>query len=142
MNLPNLTAGQPKPRKTLFPSFAWHCHLPTQTIIFLFLFLSVSLPLSPAEAMGKRPPYPSDIEAARYPPPPPPTFRPPPPRHWTPWLVPLIFVSNVAMFVYTMYLNDCPSRLDKEVCLFADHLGRFSFQPFKENPLLGPSTST
>ncbi|OIW15828.1 hypothetical protein TanjilG_04363 [Lupinus angustifolius] len=92
--------------------------------------------------MGKRPPYTTDIEAARYPHPPPPTFRPQPPTQWTPWLVPVIFVTNVAMFVYSMYLNDCPSHLDKDECLFTEKLGRFAFQPFKENPLLGPSTST
>ncbi|CAL0322002.1 unnamed protein product [Lupinus luteus] len=94
------------------------------------------------EAMGKRPSYATDIEGARYPPPPQPTFRPPPPTQWSSWLVPLIFVTNVAMFVYSMYLNDCPSQLDKEECLFTEQLGRFAFQPFRENPLLGPSTST
>lgn len=92
--------------------------------------------------MGKKPPFASDIEAARYPPPPPPTFHMPQPRQWIPWLVPLIFLANVAMFVYTMYLNDCPSYLSEEVCLFHEFLGRFSFQPFRENPLLGPSIRT
>ncbi|KAJ1413371.1 Rhomboid-like superfamily [Sesbania bispinosa] len=91
--------------------------------------------------MGKKPPY-SDIEAARYPPPPPPIFHVPPPRQWTPWLVPLIFLANVAMFVYSMYLNDCPAYLNDGVCLFTHYLGRFSFQPFQENPLLGPSVRT
>ncbi|KAK7325237.1 hypothetical protein VNO77_29396 [Canavalia gladiata] len=92
--------------------------------------------------MGKKPPHLSDIEAARYPPPPPPTFHVPPPRLWFPWLVPLIFVANVAMFIYTMYLNDCPAYLDEHVCLFSHYLGRFSFQPFRENPLLGPAIRT
>ncbi|KAK7261922.1 hypothetical protein RIF29_28246 [Crotalaria pallida] len=92
--------------------------------------------------MGKRPPYATDIEAARYAPPPPPIFRPPPPKQWTPWLVPLIFVCNVAMFVYSMYLNDCPSSFEREQCLLKDQLGRFAFQPFRENPLFGPATPT
>ncbi|XP_061359801.1 RHOMBOID-like protein 5 [Gastrolobium bilobum] len=92
--------------------------------------------------MGRKPPQSSDIEAARYPPPPPPSFHPPTPSQWTPWLVPLFFLANVAMFVYSMYLNDCPSYLNKDVCLFSEYLGRFSFQPFRENPLLGPATRT
>uniref|UniRef100_A0A5B6ZSC5 RHOMBOID-like protein n=1 Tax=Davidia involucrata TaxID=16924 RepID=A0A5B6ZSC5_DAVIN len=61
-------------------------------------------------------------------------------RQWFPWLVPTFFVTNIALFVYSMYINDCP-RNSKE-CLGQDVLGRFAFQPFQENPLLGPSTST
>ncbi|XP_027352689.1 RHOMBOID-like protein 1 [Abrus precatorius] len=38
-----------------------------------------------------------------------------------------------------MYVNDCPK---KEVYCIARFLGRFSFQPFNENPLLGPSLFT
>ncbi|XAR50926.1 hypothetical protein NMG60_11005393 [Bertholletia excelsa] len=41
------------------------------------------------------------------------------------------------MFVITMYVNDCPKN---SVSCVARFLGRFSFQPFKENPLLGPSS--
>ncbi|XP_027343455.1 RHOMBOID-like protein 5 [Abrus precatorius] len=92
--------------------------------------------------MGRKPPHLSDIEAARYPPPPPPTFHAPQPRLWFPWLVPLIFLANIAMFVYTMYLNDCPAYLNQDACLFSQYLGRFSFQPFRENPLLGPAIRT
>ncbi|WJX70027.1 RHOMBOID-like protein 5 [Trifolium repens] len=92
--------------------------------------------------MGKKPPFSSDIEAARYPPPPPPSFYMQQPRQWFSWLVPLIFIANVAMFVYSMYINDCPGYLNEDVCLFYQYLGRFSFQPFRENPLLGPSVRT
>jgi hypothetical protein len=92
--------------------------------------------------MGKKPPFSSDIEAARYPPPPPPSFYMQQPRQWFSWLVPLIFIANVAMFVYSMYINDCPAYLNQDVCLFYQYLGRFSFQPFRENPLLGPSVRT
>ncbi|XP_057457616.1 RHOMBOID-like protein 5 [Lotus japonicus] len=91
--------------------------------------------------MGKRPPHSPDIEAAHYPPPPP-IFHAPWPRMWTPWLVPLIFVVNIVMFVYSMYINDCPAYINNEVCLFTEYLGRFSFEPFRENPLLGPSIRT
>ncbi|XP_020983826.1 RHOMBOID-like protein 5 [Arachis duranensis] len=85
--------------------------------------------------MGKKAPHSPDIEAARH-------WHPPPGEQWMSWLVPVIFVSNIGMFVYTMYLNDCPDYLNKDSCLFSKHLGRFSFQPFRENPLLGPSTRT
>lgn len=46
------------------------------------------------------------------------------------------------MFVYSMYLNNCPSTTGEDQCLFYHQLKRFSFQPFRENPLLGPSTAT
>ncbi|PNY09510.1 inactive rhomboid protein 1-like [Trifolium pratense] len=91
--------------------------------------------------MGKKP-FSSDIEAARYPPPPPPSFYMQQPRQWFSWLVPLIFIANIAMFVYSMYVNDCPAYLNEDVCLFYEYLGRYSFQPFNENPLLGPSVRT
>ncbi|KAK4267534.1 hypothetical protein QN277_024303 [Acacia crassicarpa] len=72
-----------------------------------------------------------------------PPFSPPVPKPWFSWLVPLVFAVNVALFWYSMYYNDCPAKIDKNrKCLFSEHLGRFSFQPFKENPLLGPSTRT
>ncbi|XWS19082.1 hypothetical protein CRYUN_Cryun32bG0100600 [Craigia yunnanensis] len=46
------------------------------------------------------------------------------------------------MFIVSMYINDCPATTRAENCLFYDYLGRFSFQPFKDNPLLGPSLIT
>ncbi|PON69331.1 Peptidase S54, rhomboid [Trema orientale] len=82
------------------------------------------------------------------PPPPRPSaapFRPTAPRggympfkRWGPWLVPSFVVANIALFVVTMFVNDCPKNSGS--CL-ARFLGRFSFQPIKENPLLGPSSS-
>ncbi|MCI05161.1 inactive rhomboid protein 1-like, partial [Trifolium medium] len=38
-----------------------------------------------------------------------------------------------------MYVNNCPRN---SVSCIARFLHRFSFQPFKENPLLGPSSLT
>ncbi|GAB2274382.1 hypothetical protein Dimus_009145 [Dionaea muscipula] len=78
------------------------------------------------------------------------TTRPPPPlqrpgddfslfKRWFPWLVPTFVVANVVLFGVTMYLNDCPRN---SFSCFARFLGRFSFQPLKENPLLGPSSVT
>ncbi|MED6120486.1 RHOMBOID-like protein 5 [Stylosanthes scabra] len=83
--------------------------------------------------MGKKA---SDLEAAgRH-------WHPPPLEQWMSWLVPVIFISNIGMFVYTMYRNDCPDHLKKDSCVLSEYLGRFSFQPLRENPLLGPTTRT
>ncbi|KAG9454670.1 hypothetical protein H6P81_007574 [Aristolochia fimbriata] len=60
-------------------------------------------------------------------------------KRWFPWLVPSFVVANIAVFVVTMSINNCPKNSSSCV---AKSLGRFSFQPFKENPLLGPSSST
>lgn len=66
---------------------------------------------------------------------------------WTPWMVPMIVVANVAMFVVIMYVNNCHhnyegSRFGKGRHCVAKVLGRLSFQPLQENPLFGPSSST
>ncbi|KAJ7962870.1 Rhomboid-like protein [Quillaja saponaria] len=93
--------------------------------------------------MGKRPPSPPDVETEYYQSrPPPPYFSPPLPQPWFPWLVPLIFVVNSVSFAYTMYINDCPDSRDPDQCLFYEYLGRFSFEPFDVNKLLGPTSST
>ncbi|XP_022767555.1 RHOMBOID-like protein 4 isoform X2 [Durio zibethinus] len=60
-------------------------------------------------------------------------------KKWIPWLIPAFIVANTVMFIITMYVNNCPKN---SVSCIADFLGRFSFQPFKENPLLGPSSAT
>lgn len=60
-------------------------------------------------------------------------------KNWFPWLVPSFVVVNVVMFIITMYVNNCPKN---SVSCVAGFLGRFSFQPFKENLLLGPSSTT
>ncbi|KMT00679.1 hypothetical protein BVRB_9g219680 [Beta vulgaris subsp. vulgaris] len=94
--------------------------------------------------MGKR-----DVEAGvggsfyHYTPPPPPIY-PPPRESYLSWLVPIIFVVDVALFALTMYENNCPESLDEpaHTCVFFDHLGRFSFEPLHNNPLLGPKTTT
>ncbi|XP_022147001.1 RHOMBOID-like protein 5 [Momordica charantia] len=98
--------------------------------------------------MGKKvspqPPY-DDIESMSFEVrkplsmPPPPRYYPPPPKPWFPWLMPLTFIANIAMFAFTMYQNNCPAVTGPRRCLFYPELGRFSFQPFQENPLLGPS---
>ncbi|KHN30165.1 RHOMBOID-like protein 1 [Glycine soja] len=62
-------------------------------------------------------------------------------KRWFPWLVPTFVVANIVVFIVTMYINDCPNHSFYGSCV-ASFLGRFSFQPLKENPLLGPSSST
>nr|GMC91848.1 RHOMBOID-like protein 1 [Ipomoea batatas] len=60
-------------------------------------------------------------------------------KKWFSWLVPCFVVANVVVFVITMFVNNCPKN---SVSCLARFLGRFSFQPFSENPLLGPSSNT
>ncbi|XP_075517354.1 RHOMBOID-like protein 1 [Primulina tabacum] len=55
-----------------------------------------------------------------------------------PWLIPSFVIANTVMFFITMYVNNCPKN---SISCVARFLGRFSFQPFRENPLLGPSSS-
>ncbi|XP_073158497.1 RHOMBOID-like protein 1 [Henckelia pumila] len=59
-------------------------------------------------------------------------------KKWFPWLIPSFVIANTVMFVITMYVNNCPKN---SVSCVARFLGRLSFQPFGENPLLGPSSS-
>ncbi|XP_052210556.1 RHOMBOID-like protein 2 isoform X2 [Diospyros lotus] len=62
---------------------------------------------------------------------------------WTSWLVPMIVVANVGMFVVIMFVNNCPkNNIGFDGGCVAKFLGRLSFQPLKENPLFGPSSST
>ncbi|XP_057764019.1 RHOMBOID-like protein 2 [Salvia miltiorrhiza] len=63
-------------------------------------------------------------------------------RQWTSWLVPMIVVANVSMFVVIMFVNNCPKNHDGAGTCVAKFLGRLSFQPLRENPLFGPSSST
>lgn len=54
-------------------------------------------------------------------------------------LVPLISTVDVTLFIITMFVNNCPQHSNGCTLRF---LGRFSFQPLRDNPLLGPSSST
>jgi membrane associated rhomboid family serine protease len=60
-------------------------------------------------------------------------------KKWVPWLIPGFVILDTVLFIITMYVNDCPKN---SVSCIASFLGRLSFQPFKENPLLGPSSHT
>lgn len=66
-------------------------------------------------------------------------------RQWWPWLVPTVLGACVSVFAVEMYLNDCPrhgSPLGGDAPCVAGFLRQFSFQPLRENPLLGPSSAT
>ncbi|ONM56579.1 RHOMBOID-like protein 3 [Zea mays] len=63
-------------------------------------------------------------------------------RKWWPWLVPTVIVACIAVFVVEMYENNCPKHGSQLGDCVAGFLRRFSFQPLRENPLLGPSSST
>ncbi|KAF8103563.1 hypothetical protein N665_0188s0492 [Sinapis alba] len=56
------------------------------------------------------------------------------------WLVSVFVLLQIVVFAVTMGVNDC-SRNSNDHCA-AKLLGRFSFQPLSENPMLGPSAST
>ncbi|XP_077239003.1 RHOMBOID-like 1 isoform X1 [Tasmannia lanceolata] len=60
-------------------------------------------------------------------------------QRWISWLVPSIVVANTVVFAITMFVNNCPKN---SVSCIVRFLGRFSFQPLMENPLLGPSSNT
>ncbi|XP_047043518.1 RHOMBOID-like protein 2 [Lolium rigidum] len=84
-----------------------------------------------------------------YPPPLPPQAQHPAAREtereWVPWVVPIFVAANVAMFAVAMYANNCPAHAPRRAggrCVAAGFLGRFAFQPLRQNPLLGPSSAT
>ncbi|XP_068649121.1 RHOMBOID-like protein 5 [Aristolochia californica] len=83
----------------------------------------------------------ADVERGRSLAPP---YVPPPlaQKPWIPWLVPTFFIANILAFAYSMYVNDCPASVAAGSCVFSNVLGRFSFQPLTQNPLLGPSIPT
>ncbi|XP_049931240.1 RHOMBOID-like protein 8 isoform X2 [Nymphaea colorata] len=56
------------------------------------------------------------------------------------WVVSLAVALKLVVFVVAMFVNDCPRKSHGD-CLFRS-LRRFSFQPLRENPMLGPSAST
>ncbi|KAK9665543.1 hypothetical protein RND81_14G119000 [Saponaria officinalis] len=58
---------------------------------------------------------------------------------WKSWIIPIIMMINVIMFIITMFNNKC--YLHGGACVMK-FLGKFSFEPFSHNPLLGPSYQT
>lgn len=59
------------------------------------------------------------------------------------WLVPVVVAVNFVVFIVAMTINNCPEdNFGFQGDCVPGFLGRFSFQPWRENPLLGPSLST
>uniref|UniRef100_A0A2N9G812 RHOMBOID-like protein n=1 Tax=Fagus sylvatica TaxID=28930 RepID=A0A2N9G812_FAGSY len=106
-----------------------------------------------------------EIKAPPPPPPPPPPPTPPPPpftsdladttlnqrrisffgsrsrrRTGDTWIISVFVIFHVVAFFATMFVNDCWTNSHQDCALKV--LGRLSFQPLSENPLLGPSSST
>jgi hypothetical protein len=60
-------------------------------------------------------------------------------------LIPVVVSVSFLLFVVTMYVNDCPAHRksppsSSSKCILPS-LGRLSFQPLSDNPLLGPSSA-
>ncbi|KAK7282773.1 hypothetical protein RIF29_11812 [Crotalaria pallida] len=55
------------------------------------------------------------------------------------WVVSVFVIIQIGVFIATMLVNDCWTNSNGDCAL--SFLGRFSFQPLYENPLLGPSQS-
>lgn len=55
------------------------------------------------------------------------------------WIISVFVILHVVAFIATMVANDCWRNSHGDCALKA--LGRLSFQPLSENPLLGPSAS-
>ncbi|KAL6962078.1 hypothetical protein U1Q18_037032, partial [Sarracenia purpurea var. burkii] len=55
------------------------------------------------------------------------------------WVISLFVILHLVAFAATMIVNDCWQNSHGDCAL--KPLGRFSFQPLWENPLLGPSAS-
>ncbi|KAK4395479.1 RHOMBOID-like protein 8 [Sesamum angolense] len=68
-----------------------------------------------------------------------PFFRPLSQRKENTWLISVFFILHLIAFAATMIVNDCWENSHTQCAL--KQLGRFSFQPLSENPLLGPSAS-
>ncbi|GBG66197.1 hypothetical protein CBR_g57076 [Chara braunii] len=59
------------------------------------------------------------------------------------WLVPTVVIACCVVFVISMYRNNCSENAGAAAnkC-FLPSLGRFSFEPLKMNPMIGPSPRT
>ncbi|XP_074294205.1 RHOMBOID-like protein 2 [Silene latifolia] len=61
---------------------------------------------------------------------------------WNSWAIPTFSMINIVMFIVTMYTNNCPFHGGGRRGCLMGFLGRFSFQHFHQNSLLGPSSQT
>ncbi|GLT69465.1 hypothetical protein SLA2020_416140 [Shorea laevis] len=56
------------------------------------------------------------------------------------WIISVFVIFHILAFITTMFVNDCSANSHGDCAI--QLLGRMSFQPLSENPLLGPSAST
>nr|GMD55150.1 RHOMBOID-like protein 8 [Ipomoea batatas] len=68
-----------------------------------------------------------------------PLFRPTSQRSENSWIISLFVIIHLVVFAATMIVNDCWHNSHGDCAI--KPLGRLSFQPLAENPLLGPSAS-
>ncbi|XP_024395107.1 RHOMBOID-like protein 2 [Physcomitrium patens] len=62
--------------------------------------------------------------------------------HW-PIFTLVAVVANIIVFIVVMYENNCPAKIGPgRTCVLGSSFKRMSFQPWSENPLLGPSSAT
>ncbi|KAL5224026.1 hypothetical protein ABZP36_010665 [Zizania latifolia] len=63
-------------------------------------------------------------------------------QRWWPRFVPTLFVACIMVFIVKMFVNNCPHHRSPvgDACV-AGFLRQFAFQPLRENPLLGPSST-
>lgn len=62
-----------------------------------------------------------------------------PKRHrYIPIATPLIMIATIVLFVLMMYSNDCPAHIGDGKSCVGKWLKSLSFQPWLENPSLGP----
>ncbi|KAG0582261.1 hypothetical protein KC19_3G046700 [Ceratodon purpureus] len=65
-----------------------------------------------------------------------------PKKHrYLPIAVPVIMVGNIVVFILMMYYNNCPNNITAGRKCVGDWLKPLSFQPWDENPMLGPRSA-
>jgi membrane associated rhomboid family serine protease len=65
-----------------------------------------------------------------------------PSKHrYLPIAVPVIMVGNIVVFILMMYWNNCPNHIEPGRKCVASWMKPLSFQPWRENPMLGPRTA-
>lgn len=65
-----------------------------------------------------------------------------PSKHrYLPIAVPVIMVGNIVVFILMMYYNNCPNHIEPGRKCVGEWLKPLSFQPWNENPMLGPRSA-
>lgn len=65
-----------------------------------------------------------------------------PKKHrYLPIAVPVLMVGNIVVFILMMYWNNCPNSITPPRHCVGEWLKPLSFQPWAENPMLGPRAS-